>query len=241
MSGLYLSKDERAALASIDGDGLRELIDEAIACARPGSLHGIGLTRCGPYVAERLRRFERDLDYYCKARSAQKRSDTRAQAHRAGSELAWAVRDMQNRMADEDKELARSRIDDIIPSPRTFRERLELRVGFSWRDADQDEWHHGSIVFGHQVDMQPDHSRPPPTRKPSAARQEEERQDELYRRWEHLRTLALNAVREFFQQGGDGAAIPAAFETRTGPQSRYLDNFSCDFWRDRAPPSAPAA
>lgn len=239
MSGLYLSRGERAALASIDGDALRELIAEAIASARPGGLHGLRLTSCGPYVAERLRRFERDLGYYASAKSAQKRSDTRTQAHRAGSELAWAVCDMQSRMTDEDRELARFRIDDIIPSPRTFRKRIELRVGFSWRRSDDDEWRYGSIVFGHRVDVRRDYTRPPPKRKPSAAKQEEERQDELYRAWEHLRTLALNAVREFFQQGGDGAAIPASFEARAGTHSRHLDNFSCDFWRDPRPSSTP--
>ncbi|MBN2971017.1 hypothetical protein JW805_03170 [Roseomonas aeriglobus] len=237
---LYLSEHERSALASINSNTLRELVDEAVWTTRSSALRELRLASCGVYVAERLRRFERDLDSYAKAKSAQKRSDTRARASSAGSELVRALREMQDRMATEDKELERFRIDDLIPPPHRLRERIEVRVGFQWRDTASDSWRFGSITFAHDVQLRPDYEKPVPKRKPSAAKQDEERQDELYRRWEDLRSRALGAVREFFQKGGDGAAIPERFEAQPGMRSRFLDNFSCDFWLDRAAASGAA-
>lgn len=61
---------------------------------------------------------------------------------------------------------------------------------------------------------------------------EQERQDKLYRHWEHFRMLAINAVREFLQKGGDAATIPERFVARTSGRDRHLNNFSCDFWQE---------
>lgn len=64
-----------------------------------------------------------------------------------------------------------------------------------------------------------------PKRKPSAAKLEHERQDTLYRHWEHLRSLAISAVREFLQKGGDAATIPDRFVAMTSGYDRYLKQF----------------
>jgi hypothetical protein len=236
---LYLNEHERSALASIDRDGLRKLIDEAVCSCRSSALHELRLASCGAHVTGRLRRFERDLDSYIKAKSAQKRSDTRQRANDAGADLVRAVGEMQARMVEEDKELERFRIDDLITPPSLLRERIEVRVSFQWRDAAADGWRLGSITFSQQVDLSPDYTRPQPKRKPSAREQAEAQQDELYRHWEHLRMLAIHSVREYLQKGGNGAAIPRLFETRASAHSRYLNNFSCDFWRDEA--TSPSA
>lgn len=235
---LYVHEHERSALASIDLDALRELVEEAV-WRRSSALHELRLASCGPYVSQRLRRFEEDVGSYSKAKSAQKRNDTRERAIDAGAELVRAVGEMQARMAEEDKELDRFRVDDLITPPSLLRERIEVRVGFQWRDAAADGWRFGSIAFHQQVDLSPDYSQPQPKRKPSAAKQAEARQDELYRHWEHLRMLAIHSVREYLRKGGDAGAIPKTFEARAGAHSRYLNNFSCDFWRDQAAPHHP--
>lgn len=236
---LYLNEHERSALASIDGDALHKLIDEAVWSGRSSALHVLRLASCGAHVAGRLRRFERDLDSYAKAKSAQKRNDTRERANDAGADLVRAVREMQARMVEEEKELERFRIDDLITPPSLLRERIEVRVSFQWRDTAADGWRSSSITFSQKVDLSPDYTRPQPKRKPSAREQAEARQDELYRHWEHLRMLAIHSVREYLKKGGDGTAIPRLFEARAGAHSRYLNNFGCDFWRDEA--SSPSA
>lgn len=83
--------------------------------------------------------------------------------------------------------------------------------------------------------MRSDYTQPQPTRKPSAAKLEEQRQDTLYSHWDHLRALALHSVREFLKAGGDGLTIPEKFEAKPGRTDRYLNNFSCNFWGKSGP------
>lgn len=234
---LYVTDHERNALASIDLDVLRKLIEEAV-WRRSSALHELRLVSCGPYVSQRLRRFEEDLASYAKAKSAQKRSETLERVNDAGARLVRAVREMQARMAEEDKELERFRVDDLIAPPSLLRERIEVRVGFQWRNAAADSWQFGTIAFSQQVDLSPDYTQPQPKRKLSASKQAQARHDELFRHWEHLRMLAIHSVREYLKKGGDGAAIPKTFEARSGAHSRYLNNFSYDFWRDCSAPSS---
>jgi DNA-binding protein H-NS len=79
----------------------------------------------------------------------------------------------------------------------------------------------------------PDYTRPisAPKRKPSAAKHEEARQETLFRHWEHLKMLALRAVREYLLSGSDRSAIPEIFQAKPDRYGRYLNNFSCDFWK----------
>ena len=141
---------------------------------------------------------------------------------------------MIRRMEEEEKETQLFRIDDMIRSPCRFRERLELRVNYQWRPTIDDQWRFGTIAFLHDVDLRPDYTLPQPKRKPSAAKVEQERQETLYRHWEHLRVLAAHAVRNFLNSFLDGTATPETFRAKPAARDRYLNNFSCDFWREEA-------
>lgn len=232
MSAIYLSQHQKEALRAVDIRKLEHLVDQALWDGRATELYDLHLSSCGSYVAERLRRFERDLAEYAKSKAATKRERTRSRAWSTGHDLIYAVRDMIQRMEDEEKEIQLFRIDDMIHTPHRFSEHLALRVNYQWRPTINDEWRFGTITFTHSVDMCPDYTLPQPKRKPSAAKAEEKRQETLYRRWEHLRMLAIDAVREFLKAGGDGRAIPETFEAKPAARDRYLNNFSCDFWRE---------
>ncbi len=93
------------------------------------------------------------------------------------------------------------------------------------------------IIFSHVVDSQPDSTQPRPDRKPGAAKLEQDRQDNLYREWEHLMRLALCSLRDFFRDGGNGNAIPPTFQAKADPHSRRLNNYSARFWTEQSSPS----
>lgn len=232
MSALYLSEHEKAALRSVDLRRLEELVDEALWQQRMTGLYDLNLSRCGSYVASQLYAFEQALADYAKAKAAKKREDLRGRAWMAGRDLGSSVRAMLERADTEEKERQLFRIDDMIHASYRFSEHLEIRVHFDWRSRAEDQWTFGTITFVHDVDTRPDYTQlqHQPKRKPSAAKMEQERQDTLHRHWEHFRMLAIHAVREFLQNGGDGAAIPERFVARTSGYDRYLNNFSCDFW-----------
>lgn len=56
------------------------------------------------------------------------------------------------------------------------------------------------------------------------------RREKLYREWEHMSTLGLHVIKEFFRSGRDGDAIPETFRARLDQHSRHLNNFSATFW-----------
>ncbi|MDQ1119036.1 hypothetical protein QE383_001344 [Pseudoxanthomonas winnipegensis] len=145
-------------------------------------------------------------------------------------DLVHAVQQMKERMAMEEEEEQRFYVDDSITPPNRFGERLSARVGYQWRPSIAAPWLCGDITIFHDVDMRPDYTLPPPKRKPSAARQAQERQDALYREWEHLKSLALYSVRDFFKDGGNGADIPKVFQAKPDTYTRGLNNFSAKFW-----------
>lgn len=231
MSALYLSDSEISALKEVDIRALEECITEALAYGQTSGLYNLHLGGCGLYISGRLQRFQSDLGEYAKAKMAKKREQTRSRAWSSGDDLLYAVREMVRRMEEEEKELQLIRIDDMIRSPRTFDEHLEIRVQYQWRRAIDDAWAFGKITFIHDVDKRPDYLLPQPARKPSAAKLAEQRQETLYRHWDHFRRLALHAVREYLKKGGDGSSIPETFVATTSGRDRFLNNFSCDFWR----------
>lgn len=231
------SLSQISLLATIEALEIRlfeDLVEQAIWNQRKTAFHNLHLASCGPFVAERLRRFERDIAEFSKAKAAKKRAETQTRARRSGSDLLHAIRDMQHRMVEEEKETQLFRVDDVISPPYRFRDRIEVHVGYHWRHTVHDEWIYGSITFIHDVDTRPDYTLPAPKRKPSAARQEEARQETLYRHWEHLMTLALHAVRGYLKSGGDGSAIPKTFETKTDGRNPWLNNLSCNFWQKQS-------
>jgi len=233
MSALYLTEYEKAALRAVDLRRLEELIDEALWQQRITALYDLQLSNCGAFVANRLRAFDRVLTDYAKAKSVKKREEMRGRAWLAGRDLSAAVRAMLKRADEEDRERQLFRVDEIIHTPNRLTEHLEARVRFDWRLKPEDSWNFRTITFIHEVDMRTDYALPQrqPKRKPSAAKLEQERQDTLFQHWEHLRMLAINAVREFLQKGGDAATIPEHFVVKTSGRDRYLNNFSCNFWQ----------
>lgn len=230
MSSLYISQHEMSAIKAVDACEVERRVQQSLDEGRPTVLSGLNLSSCGSHIATHLHQHERDLANYAKAKAATKRSETRNRAWSSGHDLVYAVRDMKRLVEDQEKEVQLLKIDDLISPPHRFRDRVEVRVCYQWRTTADAEWVFGVIIFFHDVDMRPDYMRPQPARKPSAAKLEEQRQDTLFRHWDHLRMLAMHSVREFLKSGGDGSTIPKEFEAKPSRTDRHLNNFSCDFW-----------
>lgn len=188
------------------------------------------LDSCRPYIASKLRAFEKALDTYGKAKAEKKRAETRYDALSAGRDLVHAVLLMKQRMATEEEEGQRFHVDELIVPPHRFGERMSVRVSYRWCPSAADPWAYGDITIFHDVDMRPDYTLPPPKRKPSAARQAQERHETPYREWEHLKSLALHSVRDYLRNGGNGAEIPKVFQVKPDAHTRGLNNFSAKFW-----------
>lgn len=229
MSEINVAPEEQHALKALDTAVLNKLIEQCLHEERPQALRSLRLESCGIYVASRLREYEKSLVDYCKARAAKKRSDTEYRVRRAGSNLAHAVQQMKQRMEAEEKERLLFYVQDQIMPPYSFSNRVIVRVSYRWRRTIEDEWVYDSITFSHDVDFRPDYTAPP-KRKPSAAKQEQDLQDKLYREWEHLMRLGLHSVRDYFRDGGNGAAIPQTFQAKTDPFTGGLNNYSTQFW-----------
>lgn len=234
MTLINTPKREQESLEAIDAHELHGLIEQAVINQSTGGLRDLPLPSCGPYVAERLRRFDRALVEYSKSKSDKKRSETRVRASRAGTELYYAVREMQERIATEQTEAQLFQIDDHTLVPHSFGPHLEVRINYRWRQSADHDWAFGDITFHHDVDLRPNYALPAPKRKPSAAKQNDELQEKLYREWDRLKSIALWSIQEFFRSGGDGAAIPKTFSAKVDAYTRGLNNFSADFWRDRS-------
>lgn len=239
MNGLYLSQHELSAIKAIDIHEVERHVNQALDEGRPSVLFCLNLSNAGSHITDHMRRYERDLTNYAKAKAAAKRSETRGRAWSSGRDLIYAVRDMKQRVEEHEKEIQLLQIDDLIRPPSRFQDRVEVRVHYQWRTTVEATWEFRAITFYHDVDMRPNYTRPQPARKPSAAKLEEQRQDTLSRHWDHLRTLALHSVREFLKAGGDGSTIPEKFEAKPGRTDRYLNNFSCNFWGESGPIQKP--
>ena len=232
MGEINIARSEQEALKAIDVVVLDHLIDQCLSNGVPYALQSFGLSNCGLFVSSKLRRFEEALLAYRQAKAPKKRSETQADALRAGSDLLNAVQQMKTRVKTEEQQADLFYIDDHIQSPFSFTERLTVTVHYRWRSSTGNEWLYASIEFSHKFDPRPDYLRPQPMRKRSVAQQSRDRQDELHEEWEHLRKLALWSLRDYFQGGGDGARIPKVFQVKADAQSRGLNNFSANFWSE---------
>ena len=230
MGEINIPRAEQEALRAVECDVLNQLVDQCLREERPSVLRPLRLESCGPYVASKLRAFEKEMDAYGKAKAERKRAETRYDCLSAGRDLVHAVLLMKQRMATEEEEGQRFHIDDLILPPHRFGERMSVRVSYRWRPSAADPWAYGDITIFHDVDMRPDYTLPPPKRKPSAVRQAQQRQETLYREWEHLNSLALHSVRDYFRNGGNGAEIPKVFQAKPDAYTRGLNNFSAKFW-----------
>jgi hypothetical protein len=233
MGEINIPHDQQNALAAIDTNELDRLIDQAVDREQLGDLHRLRLTSCGPYIARKLHYFEQAMTEHRQAKAPGKRARTADALRRAGHDLSFAVDAMKRRMETEQKEGQLFYVDDHIMPPYHFDKRLSVRVSYRWRRTVDDAWTLGSITFVHDVDLRPDYMSSVPKRKPSAAKQEQDRQARLYQTWEHLMRGALYSVRDHFRDGGDGETIPESFQATVDPHSRDLNNYSTQFWRQQ--------
>ncbi|MBK3661085.1 hypothetical protein JJE66_07455 [Bradyrhizobium diazoefficiens] len=233
MGEINIPRDQQNALNAIDDNELDRLVDQAIREERLGDLNRLPLTSCGPYISKKLHYFEQALAKYREAKAPRKRAETGHTLQRAGSDLSFAVDAMKRRMEEEQKEGQVFYVDDQIVPPYRFDKRLSVRVSYRWRRTVDDEWTFGSITFVHDVDLRPDYTTPVPKRKPSAAKQEQDRQNELSQTWQHLMRGALYSVRDYFREGGDGDKIPDTFQATIDSYTRGLNNYSTQFWRQQ--------
>lgn len=234
MSILYLTEREKAATRAVDQRRLDELIDDALCSGINSGLYELHLFECGSSVDHEVRAFERALADYAKAKVPTKRDELRGRAWLAGRQVGAAVRATIDRADKEDRERALFTVDDLIHSPSRFSEHIEICINFDWRAELGASANRRSITFVYDVPERYDYTpmRDRPKRKTSAAKVEAERQDKLYREWKHLRALAIHAVHEFLQEGGDPITIPERFVVTLPSRDRYLNNFSCNFWQE---------
>lgn len=205
MVQINMTRDEKEAVSEIDRSQLQRMVDKCIHEERTGEIHGLGLFRCGLYVASALRNFERALADYSKAKSSKKREDTRTRVLLAGSDLVHAVQAIKDRAEAGERDGQFFYVEDQILPPVSLRDQLTVRVSYKWRRSVDESWAHSSITFSHTAVSRADNSQPAPIRKPSVAKVRQVREVRLYGEWEHLRNLALCSVRDFFKSGATGA------------------------------------
>lgn len=233
MGEINIPRDQQDALQAIDTNELDRLVDLAIREERSGDLRSLRLTSCGPYISTKLHAFEQALAKHNLAKAPRKRAETESALRRAGSDLSFAVGAMKRRMETEQKEAQFFIVEGQIMPPHRISKHLSVRVSYRWRRTVGDEWTFGSITFVHDVDLRADYTTPAPKRKPSAAKQEQDRQSKLYQTWEHLMLGALSSVRDYFKEGGDGDKIPDTFQAIIDSHTRRLNNYSTQFWRQQ--------
>ena len=228
-----MPRQEREALKAINSSELFDAIDQCESQGHATALKEFKLFNCGEYVHSRLRYLERALLNYRSAKSSKKCAETLHEVQSAGRELHFAVQRMQSVVAEAEKDDQLFQVDDLIMQPGRVGEKLSVRVGFQWRKAVEDAWAYSSITFTHNVVTRPDFATLQPKRKPSAAQQERTKQEKLYAEWDHLKSLSLYAVRDFFKNGGSGLDIPETFRVRPDAYSEGLNNHSAKFWQDQ--------
>lgn len=233
MGEINIPRDQQTAITAIDARELDRLIDQAIREERSGELHRLPLAACGSHIGTKLHSFDRALAKHREAKAPRKRAETGDALRRAGHDLSFAVGAMKQRLETEQKDAQLFIVDDQIVPPYRFTTQMSVRVSYRWRRTIEDEWQWGSITFVHHHDPRPYYAVPVPTRKPSAAKQEQELQNRLYQTWEHLMRGALYSVRDYFRDGGDGAKIPETFQVTVDSYSRDLNNYSTQFWRQQ--------
>ena len=233
MGEINIPRDQQTAITAIDARELDRLIDQAIREERSGELHRLPLAACGSHIGTKLHSFDRALAKHREAKAPRKRAETGDALRRAGHDLSFAVGAMKQRLETEQKDAQLFIVDDQIVPPYRFTTQMSVRVSYRWRRTIEDEWQWGSITFVHHHDPRPNYAVPVSTRKPSAAKQEQELRNRLYQTWEHLMRGALYSVRDYFRDGGDGAKIPETFQVTVDSYSRDLNNYSTQFWRQQ--------
>lgn len=229
MGDLNVPRKEAEALKAINTTLLATLINQSIREERSSAHRNLRLDFCGPFVTTRLRVFEKAISAHAAAKSPKKRTETDYNVRRAGRDLEYAVQQMKDRVAIEEKGGQLFFIDDDVMPPINFSEELSVLVNYRWRESTEADWKHRNTRFSFTSVSRPNYISPKPARKLSAARQERDRQDTLYWQWEHLKMLGLQAIRDHFRQGGTGDTIPEVVRAKTDTYTKGLNNFSARF------------
>ncbi|ROZ74938.1 hypothetical protein EEB15_16275 [Ramlibacter sp. WS9] len=240
MSEINILPSEQAALWAIDSPTFSRHIDQCVGDGHASALAPYRLHSCGLYFGSNLRRFERALLDYRQSKSARKLETTRTDALRAGSDLLFAVEEMKTRVEIEAKQAERFYIEDHIRPPFKCTDQLSVAVHYRWRPDAESEWVYASIEFLHRFDPHFNLLHIQPARKRSASQQARDRQDRLDAEWEQLKRHALWSVRDYLQDGGDGALIPKTFRVKADTHTGGLNNFSAKFWQQPAESVLPA-
>ncbi|MFN8867169.1 MAG: hypothetical protein ACK51G_08275 [Pseudomonadota bacterium] len=228
MGDLNIEKREADAIKAVDMQALAQCIDRCIELEQGAPLRELPLHSCGLYISNKVRSFERALGNHAKAKAAKKRAETEYDVRKAGRDLEFAVQQMRHRVETEEKEGQLFFVDDHVHPPTLISDHIRVPISYRWRERVEDDWQYGNVTFVHEVVVRPDYSAPEPKRKPSAAQQAREREERRFREMEHLRSLALQAVRDHFRGGGAGSAIPNEVKAKTG-EDGGLNNFSVKF------------
>jgi hypothetical protein len=229
MGDLNVPRAEADAIKAIDSDALGKLIGQCIYEEQTSAVRRLGLESCGPYISAKLRSFERALANHAKAKAAKKRAETEYDVRKAGRDMECAVQEMKARVAKEEQEGLLFYVDDHVAPPVLISQHLSVRISYRWRTSVDQDWKYGSVTFSHDVAFQRDYLAPVPTRKPSAAQQRRDREEDLYRQWNYLKMLGLGEVRDHFRRGGSGALIPETVQAKVDPHTHLMNNFSSRF------------
>lgn len=229
MSVLNIPRNEQEALKKVDLEDLRKRIRQCINEEKSYGLRDLRLDVCGFSVITQIGIFERALEQYCQSKMPKKRAETLHTAERAGRALIDIISNLQEQVQTQQRERLLFYVEDQIMPPGRFSNKISVQIRYQWRKAPEDNWNSGSITFSHDVKPQYDFMAQQPTRKLSAAREEQERQDSLYKEWEYLKGMALFSVREYFRNGGDGKMIPDEIKAVVDQYTKQLNNFSTRF------------
>lgn len=231
MGELNISRRESEALKAIDAQELRRAIADAIDNEHGSGLDRFPIWQCPLFVSRELGYFRKYLASYAAARSGAKRASTKSEAERAGDELFYCLRDMQERLAEQEREGQLFHVDDNVLEPSFLTRNLAVTIHYRWRPSMDDEWTRGSISFSHYHDPAPVYIEPwlrnTSKRKPSAAKQQEKLQEELFRAWEHLRNDALYTMRDYLRDNREAINVPEKFPAKTDGDGRIS---SLKFW-----------
>lgn len=224
MSYSDISHAARKALKAIDESELEKCIDKCLYEEQSYYLQDLRLYDCGPYVTQQLFCFEKAVTALQISKSSKKREEARYAALKAGRDLTAAFSQMRAGVSEVEAEEVTFSVDEQNFPPTTFSERLFVRISYSWRIDQNADWQFGNITFSYLAVEQPSYFSIEPARKISAARQKQEKQEDLYRTWEHLKAICKESVHNYLKGGRDGSQIPKTFTVKS------LNNFGANFW-----------
>ncbi|EBP5032457.1 hypothetical protein NCX79_002008 [Salmonella enterica] len=224
MSYFEISHAVRKVLKGIDESELEKCIDKCLYEEQSYYLQDFRLYDCGSYVTQKLSRFEKAVTALRLSKSSKKREEARYTAQEAGRNLTDAFLQMRAGVSEVEAEEVTFSVDEQNFLPTTFSERLSVRINYSWRIDQNADWQHGSITFSYLAKEEPSYFSVVPTRKVSVARHAQEKQENLYRAWEHLRAICKESVHKYLKEGRDGSLIPKTFTVKN------LNNFGANFW-----------